>query len=75
MKLPKAKKLPSGNWRIQIAVNGKRYSITDPDPKVVKQIIAPGIAPEKKRSHCKLFASNDFHFDSSPPERIEKTNQ
>lgn len=49
MQLPKAKKLPSGNWRIQIAVDGKRYSITDPDPKVVKQIIAPGIAPEKKK--------------------------
>lgn len=37
MKIPKAKKLPSGNWRIQIMVNGKRYSITDPDPKVCKQ--------------------------------------
>ncbi len=37
MKIPKAKKLPSGNWRIQIMVNGKRYSITDPDPKICKQ--------------------------------------
>ena len=37
MKIPKAKKLPSGNWRIQIMVNGKRYSITDKDPKVCKQ--------------------------------------
>lgn len=37
MNVPKPKKLNSGNWRIQIMVDGKRYSITDPDPKVVKQ--------------------------------------
>lgn len=28
MKLPKAKKLPSGSWRIQVAVDGQRVSIT-----------------------------------------------
>lgn len=37
MNIPKAKKLSSGNWRIQIMVSGKRYSITDKDPKVCKQ--------------------------------------
>lgn len=37
MNVPKARKLPSGNWRIQLMVNGKRYSITDKDPKVCKQ--------------------------------------
>jgi integrase len=37
MKMPKPVKRPSGNWRIQIMVDGKRYSVTDPDPKVVKQ--------------------------------------
>lgn len=37
MNVPKPKKLKSGNWRIQIMVEGKRYSITDPDPKVCKQ--------------------------------------
>ena len=37
MKIPEPKKLPSGNWRIQIQVNGKKYSITDKDKKVVKQ--------------------------------------
>lgn len=37
MTIPKPKKLPSGNWRIQIMVNGKRYSITNKDPKVCKQ--------------------------------------
>ena len=28
--MPKAKKLPSGNWRVQILVNGKRQSVTAP---------------------------------------------
>lgn len=37
MNIPKPKKLPSGNWRIQVQVNGKRYSLTGPDPKSVKQ--------------------------------------
>ena len=37
MKIPDPKKLPSGSWRIQIQVNGQKYSITDKDKKVVKQ--------------------------------------
>lgn len=37
MVIPKAKKTGSGKWRIQIMVDGKRYSITDTDPKVCKQ--------------------------------------
>lgn len=37
MKIPKAKKLNSGNWRIQVMINGKRYSITESDPKLCKQ--------------------------------------
>lgn len=28
MKLPKATKLKSGNWRIQIQIDGHRYSCT-----------------------------------------------
>ena len=28
MKVPKAKKLPSGNWNVQVMVDGKRVSIT-----------------------------------------------
>lgn len=28
MKTPKAKKLPSGNWRVQLQIDGKRYSCT-----------------------------------------------
>ena len=37
LKIPEPKKLPSGSWRIQIQVNGRKYSITDKDKKVVKQ--------------------------------------
>ena len=36
MKVPKAKKLPSGMWRVQVMVDGKRISITDPDPKAAE---------------------------------------
>lgn len=37
LKIPEPRKLPSGSWRIQIQVNGQKYSITDKDKKVVKQ--------------------------------------
>lgn len=51
MKVPTPKKLPSGSWRIQLMVNGKKYSITDKDPKICKQRakeIYAGIEQEKK---------------------------
>lgn len=51
MKLPKITKLPSGNYRMQLQVDGVRHSITDSDPKTVKQkakeLIA-GIEREKR---------------------------
>ncbi|MCC8078769.1 MAG: site-specific integrase [Oscillospiraceae bacterium] len=34
MKTPAPKKLPSGAYRVQVMVDGKRVSITDADPKV-----------------------------------------
>ena len=37
MRVPTPKRLPSGSWRIQLMVHGKKYSITDKDPKVCKQ--------------------------------------
>jgi len=51
MKLPKMKKLPSGTWRMQLQLEGERFSITDKDPKVVKQKardIVGGNGPEKR---------------------------
>lgn len=37
LKIPEPKQLPSGSWRIQIQVDGQKYSITDKDKKIVKQ--------------------------------------
>lgn len=34
MKMPTAKKLPSGAYRVQVMVDGHRVSVTDEDPKV-----------------------------------------
>lgn len=37
LKIPEPKKLPSGSWRIQMQVNGQKYSITNRDKNIVKQ--------------------------------------
>ena len=37
MKTPKAEKLKSGNWRVQIMVNGKRHSVTASTKKEAQQ--------------------------------------
>lgn len=34
MKIPQAKELPSGSYRVQVMVDGKRISVTDKDPTV-----------------------------------------
>lgn len=51
MKVPKAKKLNSGSWRVQIQIDGKRYSCTAPTKKEAqdkaKQIFA-GAEMEKR---------------------------
>ena len=33
MKIPKAKKLPSGSWNVQVMVDGRRVSVTAPNEK------------------------------------------
>lgn len=51
MRTPKAKKLPSGNWRIQLQINKQRISITKPTKKEceeeAKKIFAGKIAEKK----------------------------
>ena len=51
MKTPKAKKLPSGNWRVQLQIDGKRYSCTGTSKKeaenAAKKLYA-GFQIEKK---------------------------
>ena len=50
MKNPKAKKLKSGNWRVQIQVNGTRYSCTGRTKKEAQdsaKILFAGIEKEE----------------------------
>jgi len=56
MKIPKAKKLPSGTWRTQVMVDGERISITaDTEKEVIAQAasVKAGLL-EKKKSPIKL---------------------
>lgn len=53
--LPAPKKLPSGSWRIQFQIDGKRYSVTDESKTICKEKadkryheILYGIEQEKK---------------------------
>lgn len=55
IKIPKAKKLPSGRWRIQFQINGVRYSVTEDSKALAKEKaeekakdILAGIEEEKK---------------------------
>lgn len=40
MKIPKATKLPSGNWRVSLMVDGQRISITEPTKKAAESAAA-----------------------------------
>ena len=57
MKIPKARKLPSGSWNIELQLNGKRYSITERTKKecenralMVKAEIRNGLTYQKPSS-------------------------
>lgn len=66
MKTPKAVRLPSGNWRIQLYMDGKRYSFTDPDLKVVKQKAKEAYAGAQleKRSSLTVGKAIDKYIES-----------
>ncbi|MEA4919335.1 MAG: site-specific integrase [Clostridiaceae bacterium] len=67
MKMPAAKKLPSGQWRIQVMVDGKRLSITDEKEKscVAKAAaIKAGLQQARKRSMLTVGAAIDLYIDS-----------
>ncbi len=52
MNIPKATKLPSGSWRIQLMVDGRKYSITEKDRKICQQKakeIYAGIEQEERK--------------------------
>ena len=51
MKLPKAKRLPSGRWNIQVMVDGRRVSLTADTEKEAVALAAAykaGMAQKKK---------------------------
>lgn len=68
MKLPKAKKLPSGSWNVQVMVDGKRISLTANTEKEVIALAAKykvdAKVPEKKQRRILLSEAIDIYEDS-----------
>lgn len=51
-KLPKAQQLPSGSWRVQVKVGGRRISVVDEDPGVAQAkalAIREGLIEQRER--------------------------
>ncbi len=67
MKVPQAKKLPSGAWRVQVMVDGKRVSITEDDPKVA---VAKAAAIKAKMMEAKK-APKDMTLEEAVDRYIE----
>lgn len=63
-KRPTPKKLPSGTWRCQVMVNGKRVSVTDEDPKIAQaKAMAIQAGLMKKEETRKEFLSLEDAID------------
>lgn len=61
-KLPKPQRLPSGVWRCQVMVDGKRVSVTDEDPGVAQAkavALREGIIEEAKEKKPKSITLED----------------
>lgn len=68
-KMPTPKRLPSGSWRVQIVIDGKRVSITADTPKEAQAraiALRGGILDEKKEkpSALTLSAAIDAYIES-----------
>ena len=66
MRVPTPKKLPSGNWRVQVRQGGQSYSFTGKDPdKVLAEAVAfkAGVA-KKKKLPLTIGAAVDNYIDS-----------
>ena len=62
MKLPKAKKLPSGAWRVQVMVDGKRVSVTASSEReaIAKAMeMKAGMVEAEKQERTKSITLND----------------
>ena len=68
MKLPKAKKLPSGRWNIQVMVDGRRVSLTADTEKEVIALAAKykvdAKTPVKRQKRIPLSEAIDIYTDS-----------
>lgn len=65
MKIPKATKLPSGNWRIGMMVDGQRISITAPTKQEAERraaAIKGGASVEKRSASITLAAAIDSYI-------------
>ena len=70
MRLPEPKKLPSGNWRIQVLVDGKRVGRTFPTKEEAGEYWAAGLKTkimEENRSPWKMTvgAAVDRYIESN----------
>lgn len=67
-KLPTPQRLPSGTWRCQITVNGRRVSVVDEDPGVAQAkavALRAGLVEEKKkRSTLTVGGAIDRYIES-----------
>lgn len=68
MKVPKPRKLPSGNYFIQLRIGGKSQSITDPDEATciarAVAIKAGILEEEKRRAHPTLSVAIDKYIEA-----------
>lgn len=71
MKLPKAKKLPSGSWNINVMVDGKRVSVTRPTEKecvAAAAAIKAGMNQASKPRNLTVGMAIDRYIElKSPP--------
>lgn len=67
MKIPKATKLPSGNWRVSLMVDGQRISITEPTKKAAESraaAIKSGARKAAQKTELTVGEAFDRYIDS-----------
>lgn len=63
MKIPKARRLPSGSWHIQMIINGKTIYITEPDKKTAERralLLKSGAAASSSGNKTLRAAIDDY---------------
>ena len=67
MKIPKATKLPSGNWNVKLMVDGLRLSITEPTKREAEAkaaAVKTGLQSAQKRRDITVGEAIDLYIDS-----------